>query len=291
MNSTLIDISDKFPEGLTQLYKQINEVSQSLEISYLVIGAMARDLVMVHGFDCKIERGTRDVDFGIQVQSWAQFQHLKEELIKANFEPNKDKPHQLTMLDNKGLEWEVDIIPFGEIANAQDEIAWPPKEDIVMSVKGFREALNNALDVIINAEPEVKIKVASPAGVLILKLISWLDRTYDKRRKDATDIYYMVKTYSKIPEILDELYDNSYMEDAEYDEIVASTMKLSDDALSIMSKESFSHIQENLFSDEKKKHQLASEIARTTHTTYDESKNLIQIIEQAFEKHTFKEKA
>lgn len=286
MNSTLINIPDKFPKGLTQLYQQINEVSQSLGISYLVIGAMARDLVMVHGFDCKIERGTRDVDFGIQVQSWDQFQHLKEELIKANFEPNKDKPHQLTMLDNEGLEWEVDIIPFGEIANEEDEIAWPPKEEVVMSVMGFTEALGHALDVIIKSEPEIKIKVASPAGILILKLIAWLDRAHDKRQKDATDIYYMVKTYSKIPEIFDELYENDYMEDAEYDEVMASTMKLSDDALSIISKEAFSHIEENLLSNEKARHQLALEISRTTHATYKESKELIQTIEQSFKKHT-----
>jgi predicted nucleotidyltransferase len=41
---------------------------------------VARDLVLAYGFDAGIERGTRDVDFGIQVNSWEDFQTLKDAL-------------------------------------------------------------------------------------------------------------------------------------------------------------------------------------------------------------------
>jgi len=41
-----------------------------------------------------------------------------------------------------------------------------------MSVIGFNEAFNNALNVTISDTPKLEIKVASPAGMLLLKLKS-----------------------------------------------------------------------------------------------------------------------
>lgn len=70
MTNTYVKINKKFPKGLTELYADVNSEAQKLAIPYMIVGAMARDLVLVHGFDAKIERGTRDVDFGICVESW-----------------------------------------------------------------------------------------------------------------------------------------------------------------------------------------------------------------------------
>lgn len=72
------------------------------------------------------------------------------------------------------MPWEIDIVPFGGITQNNNEIAWPPEQDVVMNVMGFTEAFENALTVRISEVPNLEIKVASPAGMLILKLISWI---------------------------------------------------------------------------------------------------------------------
>lgn len=62
MNNTSINIEGKLPQGLVALYADVSNHAQALGINYLVVGAMARDLVLVHGFNATIERGTKDVD-------------------------------------------------------------------------------------------------------------------------------------------------------------------------------------------------------------------------------------
>jgi predicted nucleotidyltransferase len=46
-----------------------------------VAGATARDLILVNVHGLRPGRATRDVDFGVAVESWAQFELLKERLI------------------------------------------------------------------------------------------------------------------------------------------------------------------------------------------------------------------
>lgn len=75
--NTSIDVTGKLPFGLVEMYQKIDLCARELGIDYLIVGAMARDLVMHHGFGAHIERGTRDVDFAIQVASWQKFHTLK----------------------------------------------------------------------------------------------------------------------------------------------------------------------------------------------------------------------
>jgi predicted nucleotidyltransferase len=116
------------------------------------------------------------------VQTWEQFNQLKMRLLASGFVQHKNKPHQLNMIDSSKMPWEIDIVPFGEIAQNNNEIAWPPERDFFMSVMGFTEAFENALTVRISETPDLQIKVASPAGMLILKLISWFERSPQIRK-------------------------------------------------------------------------------------------------------------
>ena len=77
MKTTSPNVVGKLPEGLVELYQIISHHTEALGTPYLVVGATARDIILHHGFGAAIERGTRDVDFGIQVQSWEQFEQLK----------------------------------------------------------------------------------------------------------------------------------------------------------------------------------------------------------------------
>lgn len=285
--NTLINITGKLPDGLVELYQIINVHANALAIPYLVVGATARDIVLVHGYGANIERGTRDVDFGIQVQTWDQFEQLKTCLLKAGFEQHKNKTHQLTMVDSSNLPWEIDIIPFGEIARKEPDskdqiIAWPPKDDIVMSVMGFAEVFENALTVLISETPTLEQKVASPAGMLVLKLISWLEREPDIRKKDAVDIYYLIKHYPKIPEVGSALYDQGFMEKSNYDELNASAMKLAQDAFNLAKYDISIFINTQLFADERKLDNLILDMSRNTHISYEEAEKILKIIKKQF---------
>lgn len=278
MQNTSLNVASKLPRGLVELYRLINAQADALAISYLVIGATARDIILHHGFGAAIERGTRDVDFAIQVKSWQQFEQLKAKLFTDGFKAHETKAHQLIISLTDGDEWEVDIIPFGSIAGDSHSITWPPQHDIEMSVIGFNEAFNNALNVTISDTPKLEIKVASPAGMLLLKLKSWQEREPHIRGKDTIDIYYLIKHYSKIPEVNDSLYSDGFMDAQDFDELKASAMKLASDAQKIASTETLSFIMNKVCNDDAKRDQLILDMSRAVYIQYGEAEKLIAII-------------
>lgn len=172
-----LDVSEKLPKGLVEVYSQIHGIAAELGVPLLIVGATARDIILVHGYNAAIERGTKDVDFGIEVQSWDHYGVLRAALIEAGFTPHSKKVHQLDTTDSDGLPWEIDLIPFGGISSTDGHIAWPPKHDFIMTVLGFDEVYQNAWDVTLIKSPKRSVKVASPAGILLLKLIIWTERS------------------------------------------------------------------------------------------------------------------
>jgi predicted nucleotidyltransferase len=190
------------------------------------VGALARDLVLVYGFEARIERGTRDIDFGIQVDSWDDFQNLKEALIAQGFTTTREEQRLVGPED-----WDLsldtlDLIPFGGIQDEAANISWPPQGNRVMNVLGFDEALQNATSVIISRDPMLEIPVASPPGMALLKLVAWTDRDADKKAKDATDFHYLMTSYSKIDKIDGLTYTEGMMERYDYDGDLASAYLL-----------------------------------------------------------------
>ena len=166
MQNTSVNITGKLPQGLVELYADISGHTKELGVDFLVVGATARDSVFVYGYGCTMERGTTDVDFGIHVASWAEFGALKDRLLAAGCKADPHQIHKLSREDAEGLRWEIDIVPFGDIAGQDHVIKWPPEQDIVMNVLGFSEAFEHALDVQIREDPSIVIPVASPAGNL-----------------------------------------------------------------------------------------------------------------------------
>ena len=247
MKNTCVNIAGKLPAESVELYADIDKHAKTLAIDFLVVGAMARDLVLVHGFGSHIERGTRDVDFGVNVANWDEFNALKDSLLQAGYQQDKDKVHRLTRKGKDGLPWEIDIVPFGKIADENNRIHWPPEQDLEMKVHGFSEAYEHALYLQISKVPNIIIPVASPAGICLLKLVSWLGREIALRAKDAADFSYLIQSYSKIPEILDALYEEGYMEAQAWDECRASAMKLGKDVAVIASLGTTEFLNEELF--------------------------------------------
>lgn len=77
-----------------------------------------------------------------------------------------------------------------------------------MSVFGFQEAHDHADIVRIKESPAIDIRVATPVGLTLRKLMAWGDRSPDVRPKDAVDFRYLLDYYEKIPEVSDTLYSN-----------------------------------------------------------------------------------
>lgn len=284
LKTTSLNVVGKLPQGLVELYQTISSHADALNIPYLVIGATARDIILHHGFGANIERGTRDIDFAIQVEDWEQFTLLKSALSKGNFVSHHDISHRMMTTSSDGLKWEIDIIPFGKIANNNQMIEWPPNQEAVMSVAGFQEALNNALVATISESPTLKINVASPAGMFLLKLISWIERAPSIRGKDIVDIYYIINHYPKIPEITESLYDDGYMDAQQYVEIKASTMKISIEAYKMATHESIEFVNESLFNNEQKIDNFLLDFVRHNNVDYEYAKELAEIIAAQFSK-------
>ncbi|MES9903528.1 MAG: nucleotidyl transferase AbiEii/AbiGii toxin family protein [Sedimenticola sp.] len=200
--STLLNIAGKIDPDTIAVFETVSQAMAELKMPYVVVGATARDLVLHYGHGAKIERATHDVDFAIEVPSWAAFDALKDKLCGRGFKTTKAQHRLISPAEDI-----VDIVPFGHIEDEQASIAWPPKGEVSMNVLGFQEACDTAEWVRINNEPELDIPVATPACMVLLKLIAWTDRAKDLRKKDAMDIAYLLSTYEVIQEVMEALYE------------------------------------------------------------------------------------
>ncbi len=201
--SALLNIAGKIDPDTIAIFETVSQVMTGIKMPYVVVGATARDLVLHYGHGAKVERATHDVDFAIEVPSWAAFEALKDKLCEQGFKTTQAQHRLISPTD--GI---VDIIPFGHIEDEQASIAWPPKGEVSMNVLGFQEACDTAEWVRIQNEPKLDIPVATPAGLVLLKLIAWTDRAKDLRKKDAIDIAYLLSTYEVIQEVLEVLYES-----------------------------------------------------------------------------------
>lgn len=55
--TTSLDVSEKLPNELVELYCQIHGIAAKLSVPLLIVGANARDIILVHGNSATIERG------------------------------------------------------------------------------------------------------------------------------------------------------------------------------------------------------------------------------------------
>lgn len=158
-------------------------------MDFFVIGATARDIVFNLIYSIKIHRGTNDIDFSVRLRNWKDYEKLTDALKENNFSPSKIV-HRFTYKSIPG----IDIIPFGKISIDSASIKWPDKEAKEMSIIGFEECYLDSESVLIQSNPPVEIKIASPRGLVLMKLISWKDG-FPSRSRDALDILYILKNY------------------------------------------------------------------------------------------------
>ncbi|MFI9012162.1 nucleotidyl transferase AbiEii/AbiGii toxin family protein [Actinosynnema sp. NPDC053489] len=182
---------------------RIDEAAHEARVHYLVVGATARSLISLDLLGRSPDRRTRDIDIAAEVDSWEEFDSLVGRLDRRG-----DSAHEFLV---EGTE--VDVVPYGGIEEEDRTITWP--DDHVMSVLGFREAVDTAQTVLL--PNGVTARIPSIPALALLKIFAWRDRHRDDRR-DAVDLATMIGWYSS-GKYSDRLYGEDYdvLEKSDYD--------------------------------------------------------------------------
>ena len=81
MTSTSLDLSNRPElEPVSRLAAEVVNAAATLGIPVFMAGAMARDLILAHGYGIATGRRTEDMDWAMVVEGWAQF-----DAIEASF--------------------------------------------------------------------------------------------------------------------------------------------------------------------------------------------------------------
>lgn len=192
MTATLLNLQKQIPENITSILISVTNVADDLNIPSFIVGATARDIILEYVYGAGIRRRTQDVDFGVAVESWAQYERLKKTLVGAeNFRIDNKIEHRLWT--GRGTEEiKIDLVPYGGLEKPAGRIAFPPDGDFVMNTNGFAEAYRAAVTVQISEG--VIIRVVSLAGLAILKFVAYDDRPTE-RRTDLQDIWFLAVNY------------------------------------------------------------------------------------------------
>ncbi|HYC59206.1 MAG TPA: hypothetical protein VEK79_06530 [Thermoanaerobaculia bacterium] len=185
----MIDLTQaKELTSLGQVLRLFHDATQQLAKRTLIVGAMARDLILHHAYGLRITRATADLDIAVAVESWDAFYRLEEKLIAKGAQRDPHIVHRFFIND-----WKLDVVPFGKVER-DGIIVWPETES-KMSVVGFDEASSHALEVLLPRQ--IRAFVASPPALLMLKLIAWEDRHLVEPRHDAVDIRTLIDSYAE----------------------------------------------------------------------------------------------
>jgi predicted nucleotidyltransferase len=194
MMNTFYDISAKIDQPALELIATVATVLRDMGISFFLVGARARDIVLKSIFNKDVRRMTSDYDFAICVASWDKYEEIVNCLVQTGaFQRDVHVAHRLHH-DRHG--W-IDFVPFGPIRNPDGEVRWPPDFLTVFKTSGFQEAYDAAITVRLRAVPPLDLKVCSPAGLAILKVFAWSEGG-NSAGKHAEDLSLIMPNYLDI---------------------------------------------------------------------------------------------
>lgn len=190
----------------------------------LVVGALARDLLIGEALGSEPTRATADIDLAVAVDSWNDFDRFTDGLPRADASAHKFRVQGV----------EVDVLPFHGVETPGRTIEWP--DEHVMQVLGFQEALATSVTVRL---PHVEVRVASLPAQAVLKVLAWRERhlsLHDPR--DARDLRSIITAYSEGSH-LDQLYEahEELLATYDFDVRLAGADRLGYEALSMLADE------------------------------------------------------
>ncbi|MGC9324483.1 MAG: nucleotidyl transferase AbiEii/AbiGii toxin family protein [Desulfomonilia bacterium] len=190
MTDISFNLSGKIDPLLSEVLSLVSREAARLNIPFFIVGAMARDIVLEHCYKLPPRRSTRDLDIGVEVAGWEEYEKLTQALISTGKFERAREPNALMH-----GEFKVDIVPFGGVSPDQKTISWPPEHAVVMSILGFKEAYDTSLLIRIHDAPVLEVRVPTVPGMALMKIISWSDR-YPERPKDAVDLLFLMEHYA-----------------------------------------------------------------------------------------------
>ena len=125
-------------EALAKAYKEIGA-------EVYVVGAAARDLGLKLLGAGSAPRRTMDLDVAVLLEKWDEYERLTEILIKDGFVKAPEK-QRFYYCGIENVRYEVDIVPFGDIAQ-EEMVAWPPEGNpgtISLDVSTFDQTVAGA---------------------------------------------------------------------------------------------------------------------------------------------------
>jgi predicted nucleotidyltransferase len=207
-----------------EVLREVNQVATTLGIRFFIVGAMARDLVLEYCHGVRPARGTRDLDIGVEVTEWEEFQHLSDGLLATGIFTATREPQAF-----RASVFRVDLVPFGGISKGEGKISWPPEHEVFMSTMGFEEAYDSAITLRLSDHPVLDVKVPTIPGLALMKISSWHDR-YPERPKDAEDLLFLMDHYAEAGNE-ERLYEkeNEHLQAEGFDLVMASIRLLGHD--------------------------------------------------------------
>lgn len=139
-------------------------------VTYVFIGALARDLVVHAPSRTAITRATRDIDLAVAVETGEQHQTL----LRRLGQPSRTAPQRVIV-----ERFQVDVIPFAGATTAA------LLGNSVLDVTGLPEAARRPTWVTI--DEGTTVPVAGIDAQAILKVLAWRDRR-SHTQKDALDL-------------------------------------------------------------------------------------------------------
>ncbi|WP_155301105.1 nucleotidyl transferase AbiEii/AbiGii toxin family protein [Cupriavidus necator] len=177
------------------ILRAVHGITDGCGIRYLVVGATARDILLTHVHGLPATRATKNVDFAVAVETWAEFGEIGAALVQhAGFRAATDAPHRFYYVHANARSYPLDLVPFGGVAGADLKLRWPPDMTVLMNVAGYAEAAASAERVKI--ADDLIVNVASLPGLALFKLLAWHDRA-PGNTKDADDLLTLMRNYSE----------------------------------------------------------------------------------------------
>lgn len=191
MTDISLKLQKQIPENILETLTSVTTIAGDLQIPAFIVGATARDIILEYVYRAGIRRATDDIDFGVAVESWEQYERLKAALISTGKFRADNKMEQRLWQGRGRDEMKIDLVPYGGIESPVGTVTFPPTE-FEMNTKGFAEAFQNSLKLKISDNS--LIRIVSLPGLVMLKFVAYDDRPFE-RETDLQDIWYVLKNY------------------------------------------------------------------------------------------------
>lgn len=217
-----------------------------IEAPLYIVGAAARDILFKVLEVEEAPRQTMDLDVAVLIDEWREYDTLSSTLERHGFKKAAEKQKFIYPITDSTIAYEVDIVPFGPIAH-NEQVAWPPDGNPVMSVRYFSDVMNHALQ--IKVDEDLSFRIASLSGQWLIKLDAWNDRHF-RTRKDAADMQFILENaYVTLALKADSIPEEINLDAESFDITIAGAEWLASEMKTILSEE-HRHLYSSMINDE-----------------------------------------